>query len=616
MGYASSEALDWVNLADDGVIWSSPPPTPSPREYFGRLRKFMFDARVKEGPTVPHVSAHALRPTSKWAVAAFVAFFFSGCRGEEPQLGSQTNWLLDCETSADCGGLECICGTCTLNCSGGRSCASLESASCIAPDSPGAVALCGGQTATSSLCAVTCEDGVCPLGSSCLAGVCSPDAALTASLTIDPGLRFQALVGFGAGLAVGEEAILSHPQKSALLDALFVESGLDIIRLENRYQNETANDLTPTQEIIAEAATRLGKRPTVFLYSDTPPANLKANGSRECTNFDLACTLGRNADGGFDYAGFASYWSSTLTTYSEAGITPDYVSIQSNTDWLPGSAEAEACRLLPQEGIGTVRVASGEFVEAEFAGYLEALAAVKAALDPSISVTFAAPEVGSSPMVAGYTDVLDPAEYGALAFHLYGEIPIGGSLQHMERIGEIAAEVGLPAIQSEMDETGLNTAVLVHHTLVTAGGGAYLQRNFIVDLAADGLEEEARALIGIQGDSFRLLPPYHALAHFAQSTDEGWLRVSATFDSGELLASAWVAPDDSALTIVLINPTTTPARVELRAPLGWEDAFSDASVTRTVFDGVERSAPLGTLDLPHGVEVPGHSTLTIAAEAQ
>jgi hypothetical protein len=266
--------------------------------------------------------------------------------------------------------------------------------------------------------------------------------------------------------------------------------------------------------------------------------------------------------------------------------------------------------------LGSVILGNGERSEAVFAGYSEALAAVKAALDPSLSITFAAPEVGSSPMVAAYTEVLDASAYGALAFHLYGEVALDGNREFLERIGQIGLESGRPVIQSEMDETGLKTAVLAHHTLETAGGGAYLQRNFIAELAAEDLAAESRALIGVTEETFELLPPYHALAHFARHTEPGWLRVETDFGESDLLASAWVEPNDAALTIVIINPTTAPATVGVRTLSGWEDTLTTASVTRTVFDGVERSSLLGRLSAAHDIELPGNSILTIATEAQ
>lgn len=599
------------------------------RSKLRKIHKYMVDAHLKEDqvisllPASARIGGHAAHffGSSAWVAISLTGLALSGCQGEEPQVGSQTNWLLDCETSEDCDGLECICGTCTLDCSGSASCGSLESGTCVGAESAGAVALCGGQAAASDFCAVMCDDGPCPSGTSCVAGVCSPDVAPSVSVTIDPEIRFQPLIGFGAGLGSKEELLLSHPDSEALLDALFEHSGFEMIRFKNRFDGSDSSALDAAELIIAAASERLGKSPTLFLYSDTPPVNLKANGSRECVNSDATCTLSRNADGGFDYAGFADYWGTSLAAYLERGISPDYVSIQSNADWLPGSSEAEACRLLPQEGLGTVTLESGETVESEFGGYIEALEAVRGAVDGSFSGTFAAPEVGSSPMVSPYVDVLDPAKYGALAFHLYGEVAIGGSLQYLERIGQITAEQGHPAIQSEMDETGLNTAVLAYHTLVTAGGAAYLQRNFLAEVAdTNPPEEEARALIGVAEDTFTLLPPYHALAHFARDTDPGWLRVDATVarvgaaeEGGDLLATAWVSPDDSALTIVVINPTTTPTLIELPVPVGWEDAFATASVTRTVFDGVERSRSLGSFSPSHGVALPGNSIVTIAA---
>lgn len=581
----------------------------------------MVDANLKDERVKARAHArargNATRSCARGIGVALVPFGLAifGCQGEGPQTGSQTNWLLDCKTSEECDGLECICGTCSVDCSAGASCGSLAEGSCIAADSAGAVALCDGQAATSDFCAVTCDDGSCPSGTSCVAGVCSPDVSPNARLAIDPEIRFQTLIGFGAGLGSKEELLLSHPASEALFDALFEESGFEMIRFKNRFEESESASLTAVQEIISQASTRLGKEPTLFLYSDTPPERLKANGSRECVNSDATCTLSRNEEGGFDYAGFAEYWNASLAAYRDVGISPDYVSIQSNADWLPGSSEAEACRLLPREGTGTVTSQTSETVEAEFGGYVEALRAVRAAVGATFTGTFAAPEVGSSPMVSPYAGVLDNAEYGALAFHLYGEVAIDGSREHLQRIGEITAESGLPAIQSEMDETGLHTAVLVYHTLVTAGGSAYLQRNFLSEVDDANPEPlDARALVGTTSDSFSLLPSYHALAHFARNIDPGWRRVDAQIDHDELLATAWVSPDETALAIVIINPTMTSTLVEIPAPSGFGETLESATVTRTVFDGVERSRALGTYSAAHGVALPAHSIVTITAE--
>ncbi len=89
------------------------------------------------------------------------------------------------------------------------------------------------------------------------------------------------------------------------------------------------------------------------------------------------------------------------------------------------------------------------------------------------------------------------------------------------------------------------------------------------------------------------------------------MRVGATSNMPDLLASAWLSPDESALTIVLVNSGRSTFDVALDL-----DSTSPGSskVTRTVFDGVERSADLGSLLAEGVVEVPSRAIVTIAVQ--
>jgi len=165
-------------------------------------------------------------------------------------------------------------------------------------------------------------------------------------------------------------------------------------------------------------------------------------------------------------------------------------------------------------------------------------------------------------------------------------------------------------MQTEMQAGGLETAMLTHYFLALSDAAAYLQAQFV----SPTLEEGSFALIGLDGDTFQMLPAYHALAHFARNTEAGWLRVDATNDSSALLSTAWLAPDEGALTVVLINPgdTEIAAQISLAVPLN--ALLETALVTRTTFDGVERSAELGPLPADRIVRVPSHAVVTVAGD--
>ena len=549
------------------------------------------------------------------AVAACLTL--GACSSEEPQTGSQTNWLKSCNSSADCGDLDCVCGTCTVACETTESCSELTPGECINTGDRGAVALCNGLTPEESLCLQRCNDAECPNGSQCIAGICSPAREPSVRIEIDPSTTAQELIGLGASVAYDGDAIIAHPEKSALYDAMFSDSGLDIIRLRVRFNGDNPQVLAEATELVAEAQARMETPPLVFLASSSPPPNLKANGIKFCPQLDPNCTLTRAADGGFDYAGFADYWRSTLEAYETAGVVPDFVSIQNNPDWLPPYLEGgEACRFLPEEGTISVTLADGTTVDAEFPGYQTALRAVRAAIAPlGRTYSFVAPDSGNLAALTPYTDVLEPGSYEVIGYHLFGNAPPYIPFGELEDLKAVRDATGVPHMQTEMGANGLGTAVLLHHTFVTAGGSAYIQNQFV----SQGIDQNGTSPIGSDAETFELQPPYHALAHYARSTEPGWLLAGATASGEEpeelegVLASAWVSPDASELTIVVVNQADSYSDVLISAPPDWEAALTEANVTRTVFNGIERSADLGKLPPDRVLRIPGRSVVTITA---
>ena len=154
----------------------------------------------------------------------------------------------------------------------------------------------------------------------------------------------------------------------------------------------------------------------------------------------------------------------------------------------------------------------------------------------------------------------------------------------------------------------METAILIHHALTAGGASAYLQN----DLVAVTRDAAQVALVLLDGARFEPQGPYYALSHYAKSTDPGWVRVDADSDSSELLGSAWLAPDDRALTVVLVNPGLESLEAELVVPDALRARAVRTQVTRTTFEGAERSAALGALPSGGIVRVPRRSILTVA----
>ncbi len=550
--------------------------------------------------------AHLL---AKPVFLALVAASALACEPGAPKTDSQTNWLRSCQIDAQCeDDLACFCGVCTRPCEQGESCSGLDGSECVPSSDSGTVAVCGGEPSTSAgLCLPRCEDGSCAPGQMCVSGVCSPVPSTNARVAVDLSTRYQALIGLGATVGYAEDDIVNHPQKAAFYDAMFGELGIDLLRL--RVRNAAgAGMLEPASEILAEAEQSLGRLPTLLVSSWSPPATLKLSGATNCQGNADTCTLSRTSSGEFDYAGFADYWRTSLDDYATAGIFPDYIGIQNNPDWVPAASEVgEACKFLPVEGTATATV-NGVEVEIEYPGFAEALEAVQGAMVGLASPPqIMAPEVSGASVVADYAAALDLSRVDAIAHHLYGTDPATLNVAAFEDLNALGAGYDLPLFQTEMQADGFGTAVLLHHTLAIEGAAVYVQT--ALASAASGPYANPKALFGYEADSFTRQEPYYAFRHYALDTEPGFVRVGALSTAPDLLASAWLSPDESALTLVLVNSGRGTLDVEL--DLG-SASGGTSTVTRTVFDGIERSAELGSLSEANVVEVPSRAVVTIA----
>ncbi len=593
------------SLVTDAIAWSAPVLTTSCLQVKRLLPRALGGMVRLRGTRLPGSSSRLV--VGVVAVTATVLTAACGTGGS-PTVGTQTHWLSACDFDDECGGdLRCHCHVCTTSCDGSiDGCASLGGASCVTADETGAVALCDGSPPPlPGLCLPRCESSGCPDGTACTAGVCAALGKPTATVTVDTSVRDQELIGFGAGIGWPTGEIAQHPAGAALFDAMFGESGFGVLRLFNQYDG-AGTDLSNAASIVAAAAERLGRTPTLLLSSSSPPAALKANGSTACSGNPDTCTLSQSAAGVFDYAEFATHWRTSLEAYSAAGISPTYISIQNDPNWTPpSSSEIDACGFLPREGTNTVNV-DGTDVDVEYPGYDEALAAVVQQLEGLASPPMiAAPETTGVASTTAFVAELDLARVDAIAHHLYDSDPDVLDRDALRALRDVGASSGLPTFQTEMQAEGLDTAVLIHEALSTIGASVYLQNNFVESVSVG---KNPAALIALTETGFTRNDPYHAMSHYARDTGPGWVRVEAVADGESVLATAWLSPDEDALTVVLVNPNAEDAVVELDVGGSMP---GDSHLTRTVFSGVERSTDLGELS-SSGLRLPGESIVTVA----
>jgi glucuronoarabinoxylan endo-1,4-beta-xylanase len=118
-------------------------------------------------------------------------------------------------------------------------------------------------------------------------------------------------------------------------------------------------------------------------------------------------------------------------------------------------------------------------------------------------------------------------------------------------------------------------------------------------------------LVALDGATFHVRDQYYAVRHYAKFTEPGDTRVSASSSQADLRVSAWLAPDQRRLTLVVLNVGTSDRTASLAA-CGY--AFTQSDVVRTVFrdDGSgERWKDLGPLGLDASVLLPARAVATV-----
>lgn len=432
-------------------------------------------------------------------------------------------------------------------------------------------------------------------------GVADP-APIDATLSVDVSQRFQRLDGFGAAVAWYGEWLTGHPRKSELYDLLFRELGLDILRLRNVYRDSTDNFDPVAAELLSQATTSLGHAPRVLLTSWTPPGRLKASGDTECAG-EASCTL-KKQNGSFVYTEFGEYWRQALHAYAGIGVTPTWISIQNEPDFIPPSWEG--CRFDPTEGT--------------YPSYGKALEAVRASLQQDqLQVGFLGPEVIGlgGEKVQSYTTSLDLDLLDVVASHLYDGQNWRIPDSYISKMRGVATDMTVkPIFQTEFSIPGgggaFETAWLIRNSLVELGASAYLHWDLIWT-GKDGLISLENP--GSQGawqtpQGYAIRDAYYSLQHFAAFTDPGDVRVAATSARDELKPVAFSSEDGRRLTLVVLNTAQSTYQLRVEVP---NVAIRGAELYRT--SATERGQHVGALTAGQAFALPPRSISTVVLSA-
>jgi glucuronoarabinoxylan endo-1,4-beta-xylanase len=437
--------------------------------------------------------------------------------------------------------------------------------------------------------------------------------------TIDPALTHQTLAGFGAAVAYLTNFLAA--QSGDIYKVLFVDSGLDILRIGNWYQNQDRTNTDPNapftdravvQVVQKAAAARGGQAPKILMSAWSPPAYLKSNlMTKPPQGSDAGIsppgTLIQN-NGSYAYAGFGDWWVRALQAYAAQGVVPDYISIQNEPDFY--ATDWETCLFAATEG-GVVQGIAA-------AGYGQALDAVYGAIQGSnlaVKPLLIGPEtsgIGSS-KVQRYLAGMGATSFFGVAHHLYngggsGKSPAPDSFAQSMAAAATAA-AGKPTFMTEYSPGAPNlfdTAWLMHTALTVEGVSAYIYWELIWAGQASPVPMVSIAKAD-PGSTYTVNDTYYALKHFAKWTDPGWVRVDATPSVAEVKTSAFISPDGKQLTVVLLNTDSVGHVVAVNPGA----AFALSTVTAYRSSGTSERASQTALGDDGGIALPSRSLATL-----
>ena len=176
---------------------------------------------------------------------------------------------------------------------------------------------------------------------------------------------------------------------------------------------------------------------------------------------------------------------------------------------------------------------------------------------------------------------------------------------NLNAVAVAAAAAGKPIWQSEYAPTVQNfftTGWLIQNAVTLEGVATYLYWDlyWVPQSTPSGL-------VTVSATGFTINDDYYAVQHFAKGIGVGWTRVGATSTESPVTVSAFLSPDGTQLTLVVINTDGADHQVAI-------DPGTFAGATSNVFRSsgtTERYAAVGSLDAMASFDMPSQSIATV-----
>ena len=407
----------------------------------------------------------------------------------------------------------------------------------------------------------------------------NPAAGSTTRISSDPTIRHQTMDGIGGSIAFNtpDYEALSATKKNEIENLLYVDCGIDIVRLRTGNSDALNNEL-------AMRAQRNGAKTLLTCWS--PPASLKSN------NSIVSGTL-RIVSGKYDYAGFANWWYDRLVA---SNWVHDFISIQNEPSYDPG--DKETCRFFANETVPATTSGS--------ASYRLALEAVynKIKNEPNKPQLIAVDAETHSAFNSIAPTVSALSYVNHMGFHNYGTNDFAGVKSRYNGNRGWMTEWGA---DPDILDNWLVLSANIHDTLVGANASAYLAWRMV----HGNNTGQVWAMIGVENGQYQVQNSFYAVKHFAKHISSGDQRIEVT-NSGtnaNLRASGYLNVAGNRLTVIVLNTGGTDDVISLRFP-GLPVASATAIRTRQFDIGGFPYRALGTVNLANDQTISKNSITT------
>jgi O-glycosyl hydrolase len=417
----------------------------------------------------------------------------------------------------------------------------------------------------------------------------NPAPGTTTRISSDPTIRHQMMDGIGGSIAFNlpDYEALSATKKNEIENLLYVDCGIDIVRLRTGNSDALNNEL-------AMRARRNGAKSLLTCWS--PPASLKSN------NSIVSGTL-RIVSGKYDYAGFADWWYARL---SASNWAHDFISIQNEPSYDPG--DKETCRFFANESVPATTSGSASYRLALEAVYNRIKNETKKPQFIAVDAETHSAFKSIAPTVSGLSYV------SRLGFHNYGANDFSGVAAIYNGRRGWMTEWGKDASTADpigIKENWLLLATNIHETLVGADASAYLAWRMV----HGNNTGQVWAMIGVENGQYQVQNAFYAVKHYAKHISSGHQRfeVMNSGTNANLRASGYINPAGNQLTLIVLNTGGTDDVISLRFP-GLPVASATAFRTRQFDIGSFPYQSLGAVNIANDQTIFKNSITTFVID--